>query len=157
MRPSFDEIFMRMALLMSERSTCLSRKTGAVLVKDNKVLATGYNGAPSKTKHCTELGFCKRRQSGYKSGEYKDELCRAVHAEENCLLQAAKFGISSQDSILYSTNFPCTMCSKSIINAGVKEVIYFKDYPNELSKNLLKEAGVKVRQISPNIEHQKKL
>ena len=95
MRPSFDEIFMKMALLMSERSTCLSRKTGAVIVKDNKVLAAGYNGAPSGIKHCTEIGTCKRKESGLSSGEYKDELCRVVHAEENCLLQAAKFGIST--------------------------------------------------------------
>ena len=157
MRPSFDEIFMRMALLMSERTTCIVRRTGAVIVRDNKVLAAGYNGAPSGVKHCTEIGSCKRRDEGYMSGEYKDELCRAVHAEENCLLQAAKFGIPVEGSTMYVVYFPCTMCSKSIINSGVKEIVFLEDYPNELAKKLLQEAGVSVRQLKMKLHHQKKL
>ena len=151
MRPSFDEVFMRMALLIKERTTCIVRKTGAVLVRDNKVLAVGYNGSPAGTEHCTDHGSCKRREAGLKSGEYKDELCRAVHAEENVLLQAAKFGVSTDGATIYSVYFPCTMCTKSIINAGIKEVVFAEDYPNELAKQLFKEAGVKVRQLKIEI------
>jgi len=139
--------FMKIALLTRERSTCLSRKTGAVLVKDNKVLAIGYNGSPAGTKHCSDTGVCKRKEAGLKPGEYKDELCRAVHAEENVLLQAAKFGVSVDKATIYTIYFPCTMCAKSIINAGIKEVVFIEDYPNELAKQLFKEAKVKVRQI----------
>ena len=151
MRPSFDEIFMKMALIAKERSTCLSRKTGAALVKDNKVLAIGYNGSPAGTEHCTDKGVCRRKEAGLKPGEYKDELCRAVHAEENVLLQAAKFGVSTQDATIYSVYFPCTMCAKSIINAGIKEVVFAEDYPNDLAKQLFGEAGVKVRELKIDI------
>jgi len=151
MRPSFDEVFMKMALLIRERTTCIVRKTGAVLVRDNKVLAVGYNGAPAGTKHCTDHGSCKRREAGLKSGEYKDELCRAVHAEENVLLQAAKFGVPTDGATVYSVYFPCTMCTKSLINAGIKEIVFLEDYPNELAKQLFQEAGVKVRQLKMDI------
>lgn len=151
MRPSFDEIFMKMTLLIRERSTCIVRKTGAVLVKNNKVLAVGYNGSPAGTKHCTNHGICKRREAGLKAGEYKDELCRAVHAEENVLLQAAKFGVSTDGSTVYCYYFPCTMCSKSMINAGIKEIVFAEDYPNELAKELLQEADVKVRRFKVDI------
>jgi len=151
MRPSFDELFMRIAFLARERSTCLSRKTGATLVKDNKVLAMGYNGSPAGTEHCSDKGVCRRKESGLKAGEYKDELCRAVHAEENVLLQAAKFGVSTDGGIIYSVYFPCTMCAKSIINASIKEVVFAEDYPNELAKQLFKEAGIKVRQLKIGI------
>ena len=151
MRPSFDEVFMRMALLIRERTTCLSRKTGAVLVRGNKVLAVGYNGAPAGTEHCIDKGVCRRREAGLKSGEYKDELCRAVHAEENVLLQAAKFGVPVDGATVYTVYFPCTMCTKSLINAGIKEIVFMEDYPNELAKQLFKEAGVKVRQLRIDI------
>ncbi|MFH1840128.1 MAG: cytidine/deoxycytidylate deaminase family protein [Nanoarchaeota archaeon] len=151
MRPSFDEIFMKMTLLIRERSTCIVRKTGAVLVKNNKVLAVGYNGSPAGTKHCTDHGICKRREAGLDPGEYRDELCRVVHAEENVLLQAAKFGVSTDGATVYCYYFPCTMCSKSMINAGIKEIVFAEDYPNELAKELLQEAGVKVRQFKVDI------
>jgi len=147
MRPSFDEIFMKMAYLVRDRTTCIVRKNGAVLVKANKVLAVGYNGSPAGTKHCIDEGSCKRREAGLKSGEYKDELCRVVHAEENVLLQAAKFGVSTDGATVYTVYFPCTMCAKSMINAGIKEIVFAEDYPNDLAKELLKEAGIKVRQL----------
>ncbi|MDI6758827.1 MAG: cytidine/deoxycytidylate deaminase family protein, partial [Candidatus Omnitrophota bacterium] len=144
-RPSWDEYFLEMAQLVSRRATCLRRKVGAVLVKDKKILATGYNGAPSGIRHCIDAG-CLREKLKVPSGE-RHELCYGLHAEQNVLLQAALHGISTKDSVLYITNQPCVICAKMLINAGVKEVIASGDYPDKLARDFLKEAGIQVRKM----------
>jgi len=142
-RPSWDEYFMKMAHLAAERSTCLRRKVGAVLVKDKQILATGYNGAPMGAKHCDETG-CLRQKLNIPSGQ-RHEICRGLHAEQNVILQAARHGVSLRDSIIYVTNTPCSICAKMIINAGIREVICSGDYPDKFSKDFLKAAHVKLR------------
>ncbi len=142
-RPSIDEYFMEMAKLISKRSTCLRRKVGALLVKDKRVLATGYNGAPKGLPHCSEVG-CMREKLGIPAGE-KQELCRGLHAEQNCIIQAAVFGVSTKGATLYTTHFPCSICAKMIINAEISEIVYEEDYDDELAKKLLKEANIKIR------------
>lgn len=142
-RPSWDEYFMSIARLASTRSTCLRRQVGAVIVKDKKILATGYNGAPSGLRHCLDIG-CLREELGIPSGE-RHELCRATHAEQNAIVQAATFGVSIKDSIIYSTAHPCILCSKLLINAGIKKIIIEDSYPDEMSRDMLNEARVKIQ------------
>jgi dCMP deaminase len=142
-RPTWDEYFLEVANLVSKRTTCLRRGVGAVLVKDKKILATGYNGAPSGLKHCIEIG-CLREKLKIPSGE-RHELCRGLHAEQNVLLQAALYGVSTKDSILYITNQPCIICAKMLINAGIKEIVSSGDYPDKLARKFLQEAKIKVR------------
>ena len=146
-RPSNDEYFMEMAQLVSSRSTCLRRKVGAVIVKDKRVLSTGYNGSPKGTKHCEELG-CIRVQMNVPSGT-RHELCRGVHAEQNAVTQAAYFGVSVDGATIYTTTYPCSMCAKILINAGIKEIVYSEGYADDLSKDLLQEAGIKIREYKP--------
>ena len=141
-RPSLDEYFMEIAKVVAKRSTCLRQKVGAVIVKDKRILATGYNGAPSGLPHCDEVG-CMRQKLGVPSGE-RQELCRGVHAEQNAIIQAAKFGISVDGATLYSTHCPCIVCAKIIINAGIKRVVYGRDYADKNGLELLKEAGIEV-------------
>jgi len=142
-RPSWDEYFLEMARLVSKRSTCLRRKVGAVLVRDKKILATGYNGAPSGLEHCLDIG-CLREKLKIPSGQ-RQELCRGLHAEHNVLLQAALHGISTKDSILYVTNQPCIICAKMLINAGIKEVIILEGYPDKMALDFLKQAEIEIR------------
>ncbi len=149
-RPSNDEYFMEMAQLVSSRSTCLRRKVGAVIVKEKRVLSTGYNGSPKGTKHCEELG-CIRVKLNVPSGT-RHELCRGVHAEQNAVTQAAYFGVSVDGATIYTTTYPCSMCAKILINAGIKEIIYSEGYADDLSKDLLEEAGIKIREYVP-IKH----
>jgi len=144
-RPSWDEYFLEMAHLVAKRSTCLRRSIGAVLVKDKKILATGYNGAPSGLEHCLDIG-CLREKLGVPSGQ-RHELCRALHAEQNAIIQAAVHGTPLKGSVLYLTNQPCIICAKMIINAGIKEIIIGGDYPDEMARDFLKQAGVKVRRL----------
>src|SRR3989338_7364018 len=144
-RPTWDEYFLEIADLVSRRSTCLRRRVGAVLVKDKRILATGYNGVPSKIRHCSEAG-CLRERLKIPSGE-RHELCRGLHAEQNAFLQAALHGTSLKDAILYSTIQPCIICAKMIINAGIKEVVIKGDYPDKMAKDFLREAKVKVRVV----------
>lgn len=144
-RPTWDEYFLGIADLVSKRSTCLRRNVGAVLVKDKRLLATGYNGAPSGIKHCAEAG-CIREKLKIPSGE-RHELCRGLHGEQNAFLQAALHGTSLKDASLYSTTQPCIICAKMIINAGIKEIVIKGDYPDKMSKDILREAGVKVRVV----------
>ena len=144
-RPSWDEYFIGIAELVSKRSSCLRRSVGAILDKDKKILATGYNGAPSKIRHCSEVG-CVREKLKIPSGE-RHELCRGLHAEQNAFLQAALHGTSVKDASLYSTTQPCIICAKMIINAGIKEIVIRGDYPDKLSKDLLKEASIKIRTV----------
>ncbi len=141
-RPSWNDYFLSIAGLVSTRSTCLRRRVGAVLVRDKKILATGYNGAPSKVRHCSQTG-CIRIKLNIPSGQ-RHELCRGLHAEQNAFLQAALHGTSLKGSSLYCTTQPCIICAKMIINAGITDIVIKGDYPDKLSKELLKEAGVKV-------------
>ena len=144
-RPSWDEYFLEVARLVSRRTTCLRRSVGAVLVKDKKILATGYNGAPSGLAHCIDIG-CLRQKLGIPSGE-RHELCRGLHAEQNALIQASLYGISVKDSALYITNQPCIICAKMLINAGIKEIIIAEGYPDGMALDFLKEAKIKVREL----------
>ncbi|MDD3398780.1 MAG: cytidine/deoxycytidylate deaminase family protein [Candidatus Methanomethylophilaceae archaeon] len=146
-RPDNDTYFMRMAELVSTRSTCIRRAVGAVIVKEKRVLTTGYNGSPRGSKHCAEMG-CVRDELSVPSGT-RHELCRGVHAEQNAVVQAAYFGVSIKDSTIYSTTFPCSMCAKILINAGISELVYRDDYVDELSKRLFEETAVKVRHFRP--------
>jgi dCMP deaminase len=146
-RPDNDEYFMEMAFLVSKRSTCLRRKVGAVIVKDKRVLTTGYNGSPRGTQHCEVLG-CIREQLKVPSGT-RHELCRGVHAEQNAVVQASYFGISINGGTIYTTTYPCSMCAKILINAGIKEVIYSGEYSDDLSKKLFEETNIIVREYSP--------
>lgn len=139
-RPSWRETFMAVAGIVARRSTCLRRKVGAVLVRENRIIATGYNGAPKGMAHCDTAG-CLRVSAGVPSGE-RHELCRAVHAEENCVIQAATFGVSTVGADLYVTCHPCSLCARTLINAGVKRIYYAGEYPDGLAADLLAEAGV---------------
>lgn len=141
-RPTRHEIYMIMAEDMSERSTCLRRKTGAVLVKDDQIVATGYNGAPKGVPHCDEVG-CIRIENDVPSGE-RHELCRGVHAEQNAIIQSAYHGVEVKGGTLYTTTYPCSMCARVIINAGLSKIIYKEGYPDELGKKLLKQSDVEV-------------
>jgi dCMP deaminase len=141
-RPSWDQYFMSIAKLASTRSTCLRRKVGAVIVKDKHILSTGYNGAPRGLAHCLEIG-CLREKLNIKSGT-RHELCRAIHAEQNAVIQAAVSGVSIEGATMYCTTFPCVLCSKIIINSGIKRIAVMEGYPDELSEEMLNEAGMKV-------------
>ncbi len=137
-RPNFDEIFMGLSYLWAERSTCLRRKVGSVIAKDSQQLTAGYNGAPRTMKHCKELGGCLREKLNIPSGQ-RHEICRGTHAEQNAITQAAKFGINIKGGTLYCNTHPCSICTKMIINAGIKKVIYDSDYDDPLSKEMLGE------------------
>ena len=141
-RPSWDEYFSGIATEVSKRSTCLRRHVGAILVLDKRILATGYNGAPRGVPHCDEVG-CLREKHQVPSGE-RHELCRGLHAEMNAIIQAATYGIRVQDATLYSTTFPCSLCAKMLINAGVTRVVAQGDYADDLAKELLAQADVSV-------------
>jgi len=142
-RPSWDEYFMEMAILTSKRSTCMRRQVGAVIVKDKHIIATGYNGAPRGIKHCEERGGCLREKLDVPSGE-RHELCMAVHAEQNAIIQAATLGQSVEGGVIYVTNQPCVICAKMIINAGIKRVVVKDGYPDQLSTDILGEAGLRI-------------
>ncbi|HPF09261.1 MAG: cytidine/deoxycytidylate deaminase family protein [Candidatus Cloacimonetes bacterium] len=139
-RPSWQEYFMQMAILASKRSTCLRRAVGAVLVRDNQVISTGYNGSPKHTAHCEKTG-CLRQQLQVPSGE-KHELCRGVHAEQNAIIQAAINGSSTRGTTLYCTHQPCSICARLIINAEIRTIYIANRYPDALGEQLLSEAGV---------------
>ncbi len=141
-RPSWDEYFMHIATQVAKRSTCLRRQVGAILVKDKRILATGYNGAPRGLPHCLDIG-CLREKEGVPSG-YRQELCRGLHAEQNAIIQAAFYGVPIEGSDLYTTHQPCITCAKMIINAGIKRVVYGAPYPDDLGKQMLREAGVEL-------------
>jgi dCMP deaminase len=123
---------------------------GAVLVKDKKILATGYNGAPSRLDHCLEVG-CLRQEKGIPSGE-RHELCRGLHAEQNAIIQAAYHGVGIQGSTLYCTNHPCTICSKMIINAGINQIVYEEGYADSLAAKMLKESGIKIEKVGRKVK-----
>ena len=139
MRPDWDTYFMRITKLVATRSSCLRRSVGAVLVKDKRILATGYNGATGMA-HCEEAG-CLRDQLHIPSGE-RHELCRGLHAEQNAIIQAARQGTEIKDSTLYCTTAPCSLCAKMLINAGVTRIVYEGSYPDERAMAFFAEAGI---------------
>lgn len=141
-RPSWDQYFLKITEQVAERSTCLRRKTGALLVKDKRILATGYNGAPIGLKHCVDVG-CLREDRAIASGKHH-ELCRGLHAEQNAIIQAALHGIKIEGATIYTTHQPCVLCAKMLINAGVKEIFYRDSYPDKLAESILEEAKVQV-------------
>jgi dCMP deaminase len=142
-RPTWDDYFMQIAGLVAQRSTCLRRQVGALLVQNRRLLATGYNGAPQGLPHCHELDGCLREQMGIPPGE-RQELCRALHAEQNAIIQAAVHGVELADVTCYSTTQPCVTCAKMLINANVRRIVYEGDYPDSLALDILKQAGIEL-------------
>jgi dCMP deaminase len=141
-RPSWDEYFMEVAELAARRSTCLRRNVGAVVVLDKRIIATGYNGAPRGIMHCEERGGCLRQKMEIPSGE-RHELCMALHAEQNAIIQAASMGQSIEGATIYVTHQPCVICAKMIINAGIRRIVVREGYPDQLSVDILAEAGIR--------------
>lgn len=144
-RSSWDEYFIKITADVSERATCLKRKVGAIIVKDNRILSTGYNGTPKGFKHCEELG-CLRKEMGLPSG-HRHELCRGLHAEQNAIIQAAVHGVKIEGGILYCNYQPCVICAKMMINAGLKKLVYTGGYPDELAKQMLEESQIQVAHV----------
>jgi dCMP deaminase len=140
-RPTWDEYFMKIAQLVAERSTCLRRSVGAIIVKDKRIISTGYNGAPRNLSHCLEIG-CMRERMGIPSGE-RHEMCRGAHAEQNAIIQAAGSGVDMEGATMYCTTAPCSTCAKMIINAGICKLVLGEKYPDRLGEELIREAGVK--------------
>jgi len=138
---------MRIAQLVAERSTCIRRSVGAIIVRDKHILTTGYNGAPKGLPHCIDVG-CLREELGIPSGE-RVEICRGIHAEQNALVQAARLGVSVEGGTLYSTTQPCVTCSKLLINAGIVHILYLEPYADKLGEEMLKAAGVKLERFRP--------
>ena len=145
MRPTWDAYFMEMAEVTKNRSTCLRRQVGAILVKDKRILASGYNGAPTGLKHCEETG-CLRQKLNIPSGE-RHELCRGIHAEQNAIIQAALHGVEIQGATLYVTINPCILCTKLLINSGIERVVFKGSYPDDFSLSMLEEAGIKMEKF----------
>ena len=133
---------MNITSLVAQRSTCTRRAVGAIIVKDKRILTTGYNGAPSGLKHCLEVG-CLREEMNIPSGE-RHELCRGIHAEQNAIIQAGYHGVSVKDAVLFCTNLPCSICAKMIINAGIIKIYYETGYADLMSQEMFEEAGVEV-------------
>jgi len=144
-RPTWDQYFLQMARVVASRSTCLRRRVGALLVRDKRILTTGYNGAPANIPHCEDVG-CLRDELGIPSGE-RQELCRGLHAEQNAIIQAALHGVTTRGSVLYCTTQPCITCAKMLINAGVNRVVYEGDYPDQLAIEMLEYANIPLVRI----------
>ncbi len=146
-RPSWDRYFMDIARMVATRSTCLRRSVGAIAVNDRRILATGYNGTPKGLRHCEEVG-CIRQQMNIPSGQ-RHELCRGLHAEQNCIIQAAVHGVQLDGSTIYCTFQPCVVCAKMLINAGITEIVYEGGYPDDMAVSMLAEAGIRLRRLEP--------
>lgn len=141
-RPTWDEYFLELADMVARRSTCIRRHVGAVLVKEDRIIATGYNGAPQGLPHCLNVG-CLRAEQNIPSG-HRYELCRGVHAEQNALINAARYGVSTLDSVLYCTNQPCILCARMLINAGVRRIVHQGDFDDELALEFFRQAGIEL-------------
>jgi len=141
-RPSWDEYFLSITKEVAKRSTCLRRQVGAILVMDKHILTTGYNGAPSGLQHCLDIG-CLREQLKVPPGE-RHELCRGLHAEMNALLQASRYGIKISGATLYTTTYPCSLCAKMLVTAGIQRIVTITDYPDPLAKDILSMAKINV-------------
>jgi len=146
-RPDWDDYFMQIAFLVAQRSTCLRRQVGALLVSNRHLLATGYNGAPQGLAHCEEVG-CLRDRMGIAPGE-RQELCRGLHAEQNAIIQAAVHGVELREVTCYCTAQPCVTCAKMLINANVRRIVFAGDYPDPLAREMLEEAGVRLDHRAP--------
>ena len=146
-RPGWDEYFAAITRQVATRSTCLRRKVGAIIVKDKRILTTGYNGAPMGVKSCLERGSCLREELGIPSGQ-RQEICRGLHAEQNAIIQAAYHGVQIKDSSIYVTNQPCVLCAKMIINSGIRKIYYLEEYPDPLAIELLNEAKVELVKLN---------
>lgn len=144
-RPDWDSYFMEIARIVSKRSTCKRRSIGALVVKEKRILSTGYNGAPIGLKHCIDAG-CLREKLNIASGE-RHELCRGLHAEQNAIIQAAYHGVSINGADIYSTHLPCSICIKMIINAGIAKVFYVDGYPDALATEMVNESGVNIVKV----------
>ncbi len=144
----WDKRFMDLTETIAKWSSCFKadRSVGAVIVRNKRILTTGYNGAPSGIKSCKEKGECLRQNLGIQSGT-RHELCYAIHAEQNAIIQAAKMGVCIEGATLYCTHQPCVICSKMIVNAGITRVVYARPYPDDFAQEILKEAGVKLVQF----------
>ncbi len=141
-RPGWDDYFMKITQVVGERATCVKRSVGAIIVKDNRILSTGYNGAPKGMKHCEEVG-CIRVEMNVPSGA-RHELCRGLHAEQNAIIQAAWHGVKIEGGTMYCTYQPCVICVKMMLNAGIKRLVYSGSYPDELAMKMIKESGLPV-------------
>lgn len=148
-RPGWDSYFMMIAGVAASRSTCLRRKVGAVIVRDNHIISTGYNGAPKGLPHCGEVG-CLRARLGIPSGE-RHEICRGSHAEMNAIAQAAAVGTSTAGATIYCTHEPCSFCTKAMINAGIKKLVYVHPYPDDLAAVMRKDASMTVDRLSADV------
>ena len=146
-RPSWDEYFIGIAHLVARRSTCRRRVVGAVLVRDKRILTTGYNGAPSGLPHCLD-GTCLREELKIPSGQ-RDEICRGIHAEQNAVIQAGYHGISTAGATLYCTTFPCAICAKMMVNAGIKRVVFDEEYGSHRAHSTMASGGIEVTQYRP--------
>ena len=141
-RPTLDEYFMNIAKVVATRSTCLRNNVGAVIVRDKRIISTGYNGAPRNLEHCLDIG-CIRDQENIESGTMH-EVCRAVHAEQNAIIQAALHAVSTKGATIYCTHQPCVLCAKMIINANIVRVVFTREYPDSRALEFFEEAGVEV-------------
>ncbi|MFH0890175.1 MAG: dCMP deaminase family protein [Candidatus Aenigmatarchaeota archaeon] len=156
-RPDFDEYFMRIAVEVASRATCLRRHVGAVMVKDKRIISTGYNGSPSGALHCTDIG-CLLAKRDDEDGSTKEHCIRTVHAEENAILHAARHGVSTEGATIYVTaGPPCVACAKNLINAGVKRIVYVGNYPGEHAVKFLKAANVELVPIEQSIIKTKRI
>lgn len=144
-RPDWDEYFLDIAKLVARRSTCLRRQVGALIVKNRRILTTGYNGTPTGITHCEVTG-CLREKLGVPSGQ-RHEICRGLHAEQNSIIQAALYGVNIEGGTLYCTNQPCSICAKMLINAGIKEIVMESGYPDKMARDFFDEAGILVRTL----------
>ncbi|MDI6826921.1 MAG: cytidine/deoxycytidylate deaminase family protein [Armatimonadota bacterium] len=149
-RPDWDKYFLEIAQVVAKRSTCLRRQIGAVIVRDRRILATGYNGAPSGLAHCLDTG-CLRDKMGIESGT-RTELCRALHSEMNAIIQAAQHGVSTKGATLYCTHQPCSVCARMLVNAGIVRVVYIGDYPDPFAMEILDEAGIELTRFTKELE-----
>ena len=140
---------MEISKIVAKRSTCLRRHVGAVLVKDKSIISTGYNGTPRGLPHCLDIG-CLREEMNVPSGE-RHELCRGLHAEQNAIIQAAYHGVNIKGSIMFCTNQPCLICTKMLINAGIKKIIYLDGYPDKLAEEMLGMADIKAEKFDGDI------
>ena len=148
-RSSWDEYFLKIATIVAERSTCRRHHVGAVIVKNKRILTTGYNGAASKLKDCIELG-CLRDEMDIESGK-NHEICRAIHAEQNAIIQAGQHGVNITDATVYCTHPPCILCAKMLINAGIKRYVTYGEYPDKTALEVLKEANIEFdKKIRPD-------
>ena len=144
-RPTWDEYFLEVMHALAKRATCGRGRTACVIVKDNQIISSGYVGAPAGLPHCDEAGHLMK-QVVNEDGSISEHCVRTIHAEQNAIIQAAKYGININGATLYCTHQPCVICAKMIINSGIKRIVYRNGYPDEFSLQLLNESGVEIEQ-----------